>query len=135
MIHHLHNRRFFFGRRTPRISTNNVEAWVFALEDFGNGLTSFAYLKALPVDFVKIGGHYVRAVVDDPVYGTLVSAVNRIAAIMGIATIAEEVDSEAALEKLRILGIAFAQGNAVAPPEPLGDSEGSLAIPCYRRSA
>lgn len=106
-----------------------------ALEDFGNGLTSFAYLKSLPVDFVKIGGHYIRAVAEDPVYGTLVSAVNQIGGIMGIPTIAEEVDSEAVLQKLRTLGVAYAQGNAVAPPEPLADPEGAVAMPCYRRSA
>ena len=48
-----------------------------ALEDFGNGLTSFVKLEALPVDFVKIGGQYVRGVAEDPVFGTLVSAVNQ----------------------------------------------------------
>jgi len=105
------------------------------LEDFGNGLTSFAYLKALPVDFVKIGGHYVRGVAEDPVYGTLVSAVNQIGGFLGMSTIAEEVDSEAVLKKLRILGVAYAQGNAVAPPEPLADPRGAAVFPCYQRSA
>ena len=105
-----------------------------ALEDFGHGLTSFAYLKALPVDFVKISGHYVRAVADDPVFGTLVSAVSQIGVIMGISTIAEQVDSEAVLDKLRVLGVAYAQGTAVAPPAPLADPDGVMAMPCYQRS-
>jgi diguanylate cyclase (GGDEF)-like protein/PAS domain S-box-containing protein len=106
-----------------------------ALQDFGTGLTSFAYLKSLPVDFVKISGHYVRGVAEDPVYGTLVSAVNQISGLMGIATIAEEVDNEAVLQKLKTLGVSYAQGTAVASPEPLADAEGALAVPCYQHSA
>ncbi len=54
---------------------------------------------------------------------------------MGIATIAEQVDNEAVLEKLRTLGVPYAQGNAVAPPEPLADPSGVIAMPCYQRSA
>ena len=105
------------------------------LDDFGNGLTSFAHLKALSVDFVKIGGHYVRGVVEDPVYGTLVSTVNEIGRIMGITTIAEEVESDKILEKLRSLGVGYAQGHAVGSPAPLADEHGEVSIPCVRRSA
>lgn len=105
------------------------------LDDFGNGLTSFAHLKALSVDFVKIGGHYVRGVVEDPVYGTLVSTVNEIGRIMGITTIAEEVESEHVLEKLRLLGVGYAQGHALGSPAPLADAEGELILPCVQRSA
>jgi hypothetical protein len=93
------------------------------------------HLKALPVDYVKIGGHYVRSVADDPVYGTLVTAVNQIGRIMGITTIAEEVDSEAALDQLRAIGIEYAQGHAVAPPVPLMDADGNVALPCIQLSA
>ncbi|HEY0351588.1 MAG TPA: EAL domain-containing protein, partial [Gemmatimonadales bacterium] len=103
-----------------------------ALDDFGNGLHSFAYLKALAVDFLKIGGHYVRGVIDDPVYGTIVAAVNEISGLMGIATIAEEVDSEPVLNQLRKLGIGYAQGHAVAVPAPLADTEGEVALPCFQ---
>ncbi len=105
------------------------------LDDFGNSLTSFAHLKALSVDFVKISGHYVRGVVDDPVYGTLVSTVNEIGRIMGIATIAEEVESDTILQRLRALGVGYAQGYAVAPPVPLTDAAGDVALPCVQRSA
>jgi EAL domain-containing protein (putative c-di-GMP-specific phosphodiesterase class I) len=73
-------------------------------------MSSFAHLKALPVDYVKIGGHYVRGVVDDPVYGTLVRVVNHIGQIMGITTIAQEVDNETILQQLRILEVQYAQG-------------------------
>ena len=105
------------------------------LDDFGSGLTSFTHLKALPVDYVKIGGHYVRGVVDDPVYGTLVSTVNQIGRIMGITTIAEEVESETILQKLRALGVGYAQGHAVAPPAPLVDADGEVALPRVLRLA
>jgi diguanylate cyclase (GGDEF)-like protein len=104
-----------------------------ALDDFGNGLHSFAYLKALAVDFLKIGGHYVRGVIDDPVYGTIVTAVNEIGGLMGIATIAEEVDSEPILDRLRKLGIGYAQGHAVAVPAPLANTEGEVALPCFQQ--
>lgn len=105
------------------------------LEDFGSGLASFAYLKALVVDYVKISGHYIRGVADDPVYGTLVSTVNQIGRIMGLTTIAEDVETEAVLLKLRDLEIAYAQGRGVAAPEPLVDPRGEVTMPCVRRSA
>ena len=104
------------------------------LDDFGNGLTSFAHLRALSVDFVKIGGHYVRGLIEDPVYGTLVSTVNEIGRIMGITTIAEEVESDSVLQKLRVLGVGYAQGHAVAPPAPLLDADGDVTLPCVQRS-
>jgi diguanylate cyclase (GGDEF)-like protein/PAS domain S-box-containing protein len=105
------------------------------LDNFGNSLASFAHLKALSVDYVKIGGHYVRGVVDDPVYGTLVGAVNEIGRIMGIVTIAEEVENETILEKLRDLGVGYAQGHAVAPPAPLVDKDGAVTLPHVPRPA
>ena len=105
------------------------------LDDFGSGLASFAHLKALPVDYVKIGGHYVRRVADDPVYGTLVRAVNDVGRIMGIVTIAEEVESETVLQKLQVLGVGYVQGHAVAQPTPLIDATGAVALPCIQRSA
>lgn len=104
------------------------------LDDFGSGLTSFVHLKALPVDYVKIGGHYVRGV-EDPVYGTLVSAVNQVGRIMGITTIAEEVETESVLEKLRDLGVEYAQGYALAQPSPLAGADGRVALPCVQRSS
>ena len=67
-------------------------------------------------------------------YTTLVGAVSQISEIMGIATIAEEVDDLADLEKLRGLGVLYAQGDAVAPPQSFADTEGLLAVPCYERS-
>jgi diguanylate cyclase (GGDEF)-like protein/PAS domain S-box-containing protein len=97
-----------------------------ALENVGNGMASFAYLKTLPVDFLKIGGHFVRGVAADPVYASIVGAVNQIGLSMGILTIAKEVGSAAVLDKLRTLGIGYAQGNALTPPLPLIDADRSL---------
>ena len=102
------------------------------LEAFGHGLASFAQLKTLSLDFIKIGGHYVRSV-EDPVYGTLVSMVNQIGRIMGLTTIADEVESHTILEKLRSMGVGYAQGHAIAPPAPLAGSDGVVALPCVER--
>lgn len=106
-----------------------------ALEDFGSGVTSFTYLKTLPVDFVKIGGHFVRGVVEDPVYGSIVGAVNQIGQSMGISTIAKQVGSGPVLRKLRALGIEYAQGRALTPPMPLTDSDGRVTMQGLQRSA
>jgi diguanylate cyclase (GGDEF)-like protein/PAS domain S-box-containing protein len=122
-----------FAQTVRFISELRTTGCGVALDDFGHGLQSFSYLKALAVDFLKIGGHYVRGVVDDPVYGTIVAAVNQISQLMGIATIAEEVDSEPVLDRLRNLGIGYAQGHALAMPGPLADTEGEVALPCFER--
>ena len=122
-----------FAQTVRFISEIRTAGCGVALDDFGNGVLSFAYLKALAVDFLKIGGHYVRGVVDDPVYVTIVTAVNQVGRLMGITTIAEEVDSESVLNRLRTLGIGYVQGRAVAAPEPLADAEGEMAFPCFKQ--
>ena len=124
-----------FSETVRLISEIRAVGCGIGLEDFGHGLTSFAYLKALPVDYLKISGHYVRGVDEDPVYGTLVRAVSKIGQILGIATIAEDVETESSLATLRELEVAYAQGQAVAPPEPLVDKDGQLAVPCLEREA
>jgi diguanylate cyclase (GGDEF)-like protein/PAS domain S-box-containing protein len=122
--------------RTVRlISEIRAAGFGVGLEDFGNGLTSFAYLRALVVDYVKISGHYVRGVADDPVYGALVSTVNQIGRIMGLTTIAEDVQTDAVLQKLRDLEVAYAQGHGVAAAEPLVDAGGEVTLPCFQYSA
>ena len=122
-----------FAQTVRFISEIRATGCGVALDDFGGGVHSFAHLKALPVDFLKIGGHYVRGVVNDPVYGTIVAAVNQIGRLMGIATIAEEVDSELVMERLRNLGIDYAQGHAVAVPEPFADAQGEVAHACFQQ--
>ncbi len=124
-----------FARLVRLISEIREVGCGVGLDDFGSGLASFAHLKALLVDYVKISGHYVRSVAEDPVHGALVSAINEVGRIMGIATIADEVESETVLQKLRALGVEYAQGHAVAQPAPLTHADGTVALPCVQRSA
>jgi diguanylate cyclase (GGDEF)-like protein/PAS domain S-box-containing protein len=94
---------------------------LFALDDFGIGLSSFAYLKTLPVDYVKIDGVFVRNVTDSPVDLAMVRAINEIAHVMGKETIAEFVESEDILRKVREAGVDYAQGNAVGHPRRIDE--------------
>ena len=90
----------------------------FALDDFGSGLSSFAYLKRLPVDFVKIDGNFVRDITIDAVDRAMVESVNRIAHEMGLRTVAEFVETDAIMQSLCALGVDYVQGYGVAMPEP-----------------
>jgi diguanylate cyclase (GGDEF)-like protein len=90
----------------------------FALDDFGSGLSSFSYLKKLPVDIVKIDGSFVRGITTDPVDRAMVEAVNRISQEMGLRTVAEFVESEAIMNTLRVIGVDYGQGWALGRPEP-----------------
>jgi len=89
----------------------------FALDDFGSGLSSFMYLKNLPVDYLKIDGQFIENVTRDPVDRSMVEAINQVGKSMGIQTIAERVESAAVLAELGRLGIAFAQGFHIALPQ------------------
>ncbi len=91
---------------------------LFALDDFGAGLSSFAYLKNLPVEIVKIDGQFVRDIDDDPIHFALVKSINEIGHVMGKQTIAEFVESEAVLERLREIGVDYAQGYCLGRPGP-----------------
>ena len=91
----------------------------FALDDFGSGLSSFDYLKDLPVDFLKIDGRFVRTITRDPVDRTMVAAVNEISHEMGLRTIAEFVEDDAILEVLREIGVDYGQGYGLGRPRPL----------------
>jgi len=90
----------------------------FALDDFGTGLSSFAYLKSLPVDYLKIDGSFVRGSGADSVDHAVVDAIQRLAHAVGAKTIAESVESIETFDRLRGLGIDFAQGYVIHRPEP-----------------
>jgi len=92
----------------------------FALDDFGIGMSSFAYLKYLPVDFLKIDGTFVKDMATDEMDCAIVEAINRIAHILGMQTVAEIVEDQATLDRLCALGVDYAQGFHIARPEPFG---------------
>ena len=91
----------------------------FALDDFGSGLSSFGYLKSLPVDYLKIAGNFIQDIAVDPVDHAMVDAINQIGHVMGLTTIAESVENDAILEKLRSLGVDYVQGFGISEPLPL----------------
>lgn len=92
---------------------------IFSLDDFGSGLSSFAYLKNLPVDILKIDGMFVRGIVEDPIEFAMVRSINEIGHVMGKQTVAEFVENEAILEKLREAGVDYAQGYVIGVPSPI----------------
>lgn len=91
----------------------------FALDDFGSGMSSFSYLKYLPVDYLKIDGNFVKEAPTDEVLCAMLQSINHIGHIMGLKTIAEYVENTAVLEKVRSLGIDYAQGYAISYPKLL----------------
>ena len=92
----------------------------FALDDFGVGVSSFTYLKHLPVDFVKIDGSFVVDMLQNPVNHAMVEAIHNIGHILGKKTIAESVESLQILDALGAIGVDYAQGFAIARPEVFG---------------
>jgi diguanylate cyclase (GGDEF)-like protein/PAS domain S-box-containing protein len=90
-----------------------------ALDDFGTGMSSFAYLKHLPVDYLKIAGEFISDIVNDPMGEAIVDAINRIGHTLGMQTVAEVVTDQRTLDRLKALGVDFAQGYFIAEPEAL----------------
>ena len=91
----------------------------FALDDFGSGLSSFAYLKNLPVDYIKVDGTFIRDLLIDPVDYEMVTAINRLGHVMDKLTIAEFVENDEILHMLNDIGVDYAQGYGVSRPKPI----------------
>jgi EAL domain-containing protein (putative c-di-GMP-specific phosphodiesterase class I) len=116
---------------TETVAINNLEkvsalitelkalGFRFSLDDFGSGMSSFSYLKSLPVDFLKIDGSLVKNMDHDKTDFCMVEAINKIAQEMGIKTIAEFVGNHGVIEKLQSIGVDFAQGYSIHQPEHL----------------
>ncbi|WP_257900363.1 putative bifunctional diguanylate cyclase/phosphodiesterase [Marinobacter sp. F4206] len=95
------------------------DGFKFALDDFGSGMSSFSYLKALPIDYLKVDGGFIRNLLADPIDMGIVDACNRIGHAAGLKTIAEFVETDEVKECLRKLGLDYAQGYGIAKPAPL----------------
>jgi EAL domain-containing protein (putative c-di-GMP-specific phosphodiesterase class I) len=104
----------------------------FALDDFGSGLSSFGYLKTLPIDYLKIDGIFVKDIVEEKIDYAMVKAINEIGHTMDMQTIAEFVESKGIKEMLIELGVDYAQGYAVHKPQPF---EEILDLSSHNQSA
>ena len=101
------------------IKSLRAHGCTFALDDFGSGLSSFAYLKNLPVNSLKIDGIFVKDIVNDPIDMAMVKSINEIGHVLGMETIAEFVENDEIIQKLRGIGVDYAQGYGIAKPAPL----------------
>ena len=109
------------NRAQEFIHTLKARGCRFALDDFGSGLSSFGYLKNLPVDFLKIDGTFIRDILTDPTDFALVESINQIGHVMGVKTIAEYVEDERIRALLTRIGVDYVQGYGVARPAPLSE--------------
>ena len=103
---------------TKFISTLKELGCRFALDDFGSGLSSFAYLKNLPVDYLKIDGMFVKDIVHDPIDHSMVKSINEVGHVMGMQTIAEFVENDMIKGMLKEIGVDYAQGYGIGKPQP-----------------
>jgi diguanylate cyclase (GGDEF)-like protein len=99
----------------------------FSLDDFGTGLSSFAYLKDLQVDYLKIDGSFVRDIIVDPVCESLVAAINQVGQAMQLKTVAEFVETEAIRQKLIEIGVDYGQGSSISKPQLFRDIHMAVA--------
>lgn len=96
----------------------------FALDDFGAGMSSFTYLKNLPVDFIKIDGSFVKQMLDDTTDHAIVDLIARLGKVMGMRTIAEFVENDTMIGVLRRIGVDYAQGYGISKPKPIEEIVG-----------
>ncbi|MCG8519569.1 MAG: EAL domain-containing protein [Pseudomonadales bacterium] len=101
------------------IQQTRQDGFQFALDDFGCGMSSFSYLKTLPVDYLKVDGSFVRNLLEDPIDLGIVDACNRVGHAAGLKTIAEFVENDDIKQRLKELGLDYAQGYGIAKPKML----------------
>ncbi len=109
------------SRAVEFIKKLRSEGCKFALDDFGSGLSSFAYLKNLPVDFIKIDGVFIRDVDRDPIDAEMVKSIKDIGHVMGKKVIAEHVERDAVIDTLTKIGVDYVQGFALGEPRPIAE--------------
>lgn len=107
------------GRAVEFIQGIRSEGCRFALDDFGTGLSSFSYLRNIPVDFLKIDGGFILNLLREPMDRAIVTAINQIGHVAGIKTIAEFVENAASMDQLRRIGVDYAQGYGIDTPHPV----------------
>ena len=110
------------------ITTLKSAGCKFSLDDFGSGLSSFAYLKNLPVDYLKIDGTFVKDMVNDAIDHAMVQSINQIGHVMNLETIAEFVENDDILAALKDIGVDYAQGFGVSKPYRLINKGGKLSF-------
>jgi EAL domain-containing protein (putative c-di-GMP-specific phosphodiesterase class I) len=109
------------NKATEFITELKTLGCVFALDDFGSGLSSFAYLKNLPVEYIKIDGMFVRDIANDPIDKEMVRSITSIAIAMNKKTIAEFVENDEIKNILAEMGVDYVQGYGIAKPQPLDE--------------
>ena len=134
-VHRIHGRAIAFEITETQVITHLDKAaslirslrelgCKFLLDDFGSGMSSFGYLKRLPIDYLKIDGLFVRDILSDPIDRSMVNMINEIGRIMGLKTVAEYVENDEILEELKAIGVDMAQGYGIAEPSPLEEMPG-----------
>jgi EAL domain-containing protein (putative c-di-GMP-specific phosphodiesterase class I) len=88
----------------------------FSLDDFGSGLSSFAYLKNLEVDFLKIDGMFIKNIANSKIDRAMVESINNVGHVMGLHTVGEFAENQEIIDILREIGVDYAQGYGVAMP-------------------
>jgi diguanylate cyclase (GGDEF)-like protein len=99
-----------------------------SLDDFGAGLSSFAYLKNFAVDTLKIDGSFIREITENRISESMVAAITQVAKVMGLVTVAEYVESEKTRKLISEIGVDFAQGQVIGRPVPLEEVLDQLTV-------
>ena len=108
-----------FSKAIEFIRDIKNEGCCFALDDFGSGLSSFTYLRDIPVDYLKIDGTFVQNMLDDAMGCAIVESITQVGHVAGLKIISEFVESDAIRQKLTEIGVDYAQGYGIEAPSPL----------------